>query len=397
MVARGPGAVGCAHCTTIGAEHPCPICKRLVCPKCASDWVTCSELSGRIVRLGLTARVRDVDPLGRLALISHWRQPLRVLDLRQLRWKRDVALPRKLYLTARPYPPRLTSDGCLIHSDIHIMADLAMGATGGVDIFMGGFKTIDLATGETKWLVEPQPDAPFFGTAVSSANDAFMFINSAQKVVLVLAEAPQALPTGASSIALGLDGRMAPSTVRMHVLDPLPRKVIQAAAFDAERALLASASWSEVAVHELNGERLQRTGYCKPHASGDVKWVAIAGSHVAFAVHDLAQGTQVEVRELNPDRSVGRNVSFSPFQRDFRCAALSRDGRYLATAFGKTLAVHEVGTDRNVDFKEHTDEINYVRFAADHVLISADTDNRVILRPRTPRGYDVPLMPVDPS
>jgi hypothetical protein len=82
VVARGPGAVGCAHCTLIGADRACAICTRLVCERCGADWTTCGEPSGRVVRLGLTARVRDVDPLGRLALVSHWRKPLRVFDLR---------------------------------------------------------------------------------------------------------------------------------------------------------------------------------------------------------------------------------------------------------------------------------------------------------------------------
>src|SRR5688572_11940916 len=104
MVARGAGAVGCAHCTQIGAELACQICTRLVCPTCAANWATCGEPSGRVVRLGLTARVRDVDPLGRIALVSHWRRPLRLFDLRRLCWI-DLDLPRRYHLMARQFPP----------------------------------------------------------------------------------------------------------------------------------------------------------------------------------------------------------------------------------------------------------------------------------------------------
>jgi len=38
MVARGPGDVGCAHCTKIGATQTCQVCTHLVCDACAADW-----------------------------------------------------------------------------------------------------------------------------------------------------------------------------------------------------------------------------------------------------------------------------------------------------------------------------------------------------------------------
>jgi hypothetical protein len=225
--------------------------------------------------------------------------------------------------------------------------------------------------------------------------DVFSFVTSTQKVIVARRVPSDLANQGAATVALA--NKPATQLVPVvHTYDPLPRRVVQAIAVDGERDLLLSASWSELVLHRMEGERLSTLDRGKTHTPGDVKWVAIAGAHVAYAVHDMTQGTRIEVRMLTTNRELGEHVDAMPIQRDFRCAALSRDGRFLAAAFGTVLTVYELGTSRIFDFKEHTDEINYVRFAADdHVLISADTDHRVILRPRTPRGYDVPLMPVD--
>jgi hypothetical protein len=77
-------------------------------------------------------------------------------------------------------------------------------------------------------------------------------------------------------------------------------------------------------------------------------------------------------------------------------ASLSRDGRYLALAIDEELTVYDLDDEIETVFSEHTDTISLVRFAGDdHVLISADDDNRVVLRPRTPTGYARPLIAID--
>ena len=43
----------------------------------------------------------------------------------------------------------------------------------------------------------------------------------------------------------------------------------------------------------------------------------------------------------------------------------------------------------------HTDGVSFVAFAGSGMLITADDDNRVIMRPRTAIGYDVPIVPVE--
>src|SRR3954463_15469015 len=117
MVARGPGDVGCAHCTQIGATETCQVCTHLVCPKCAADWATCPQPSGRVVRLGMGGRLRDADPVGRFALISYMHKGPRLLDLRKLHWapgKFPVGLNYLNALLGR-LTPRLTSNGLVIH------------------------------------------------------------------------------------------------------------------------------------------------------------------------------------------------------------------------------------------------------------------------------------------
>jgi hypothetical protein len=307
-----------------------------------------------------------------------------------------VEFPRGLFLWARPYPPRLTSDQHIIHADISLLTDIAKGAASGTEAYVGGFQITNVATGEWSWLVEASFEAPFFGTSVSSIGDVFSFVTSTQRVIVARRVQRDRTEAGASAVSLTNASTASQLVPLVHTYDPLPRKVVQALHVDGERDLMVSASWSELALHRIDGDRLDVLDRGKTHTSGDVKWIAIAGEHVAYAVHDLMQGTRIEVRQLTVNRAFGTHVEAMPIRRGFQCAALSRDGRFLATAFGKVLTVYELGTSRIVDFKEHTDEINYVRFAADdHVLISADTDHRVVLRPRTPRGYDVPLMPVD--
>jgi hypothetical protein len=84
-----------------------------------------------------------------------------------------------------------------------------------------------------------------------------------------------------------------------------------------------------------------------------------------------------------------------PNLRPVHAMAMSRDGSYIAIGTGDTLTVHDLERNRTAHFDEHSDKINYIRFAADdHVIISADTDNRVVLRPRTPDGYAKPVVEV---
>ncbi|HEX5063524.1 MAG TPA: hypothetical protein VFV99_29305 [Kofleriaceae bacterium] len=363
MVARGPGDVGCAHCTLIGADRPCPVCTHLVCERCASDWTTCSEPSGRVIRLGLTARVRDVDPSGRLALVSHWRQPLRVFDLRQLRWVRDIRLPRGAYLWNRTRPPRLTSDGRFIHA--------VWGAGTGYErtdtLVFKGMRFDKLGSNNTELV--PSAEVPDHGTAVSPTRDVFYYVTDTQRVALI-------------------DGGRAVS------VEPLPRKVVHSVYFDAERELLACGGWKEIVLDHTVDGHLSRVTRIETRNTGDVHWLALAGGWLVAAI--WVSGTSaIEIRELSDNLAIGP-VRHRHVTTRLRAAALSRDGRYFAFGDYNGLVVHELATDRTTVFTEHSDEINFVSFSRDdHTLISADTDNRVVMRPRTEAGYAKPVIAID--
>lgn len=362
MVLRSAGEVGCAHCTTIGADRACQVCTRLVCEKCAGDWATCAEPSGRTVRLGMTARVRDIDPVCRYALVSHWRKPLRLFDLRALRWVPHIAWERRIYLWARTAPPRLRAGGELIWPELNRISG---------ELLFSGMHARDFETGHERKLARVADDTPGRGTAVSATNDLFYYVSDSQRVIVLPPDGP-----GAS-------------------YEPLPRKVLQAVHIDAERGLLASASWNELALHHFNAGGFTRLGHTATTRQADVRFVGVGGSRVV-AVTSTWNETFVEVYDLDRDNSLLRGATGISFAGPFRIGALSRDGRYFAAAGSSQLVVCDFDAGTRQLFNDHTDEINAVRFAAnDHVLVSADTDHRIVLRPRTPTGYAAPLLTVE--
>jgi hypothetical protein len=179
------------------------------------------------------------------------------------------------------------------------------------------------------------------------------------------------------------------------VFDPLPRRVIQAVHLNAERKLLATASWSELALHRIVDGTLERIGHRTTETNGDVTFIAVGGPWLVAAIQRFAGTTVFEVYHLATDDSLGALADL-PLTGNVTCAALSRDGRYLAVAIDGVLHVRELAPDRFTRFEDHTDRINLVRFAAyDHLLITADTDNRVVLRPRTSTTYALPLVTID--
>jgi hypothetical protein len=333
-----------------------------VCEKCGADWVTCGEPSGRLVRLGLSARLRDVDPSGRLGLVSHWREPLRLFDLRRLRWIHGLRLPRGAYVWNRRYPPRLTSDGRVIYA--------AWTAGSGYERsdsrLFGGMHVEDLRT--HKAFVIPT-DPPEHTTAVTATRDLFYYVTDTQLVAVIAGRGT-------------------------YTVEPLPRKVIQAVHLDGERSLLASASWSEIALHRIASGKLELVSHTKTATNGDVVWLAAAGERLIAHVITSEGVHRIEVHRLS-EHSIGPLIRMRALPK-LEHAALSRDGRYLALAYDDQLEVEELATEGITTFEEHSDRINLVRFVGDdHLLISADTDNRVVMRPRSPAGYARALITID--
>jgi hypothetical protein len=366
MVARGAGAVGCAHCKLIGADRSCQVCTRLVCERCAANWATCEAPSGRILRLGSSARLRDVDPMGRLGFVTHWRKAPRLFDLRRMRWVHGVDITRRAYLWNRKYPPRLTGDGRIIYGAWTIYA--------GDDDMFEGMHVEDL---QRKRAHVIRCESPVHGTAVSPTGDSFYYVTTTQRVALIV-----------------------PGATTEIVLDPLPRRVIQAVHLDAERNLLASASWNELVLHRIDDAKLTLLSQRKTDAVGDVPWLAIGGPWLATAVVGTHFETgftgrmRIEVHRLDRDTSIG-DVVYTKSCWGPGAAALSRDGRYLAFANTEGLVVRDLANGTSDLFTDQISELRLVRFAGnDHMLITANYD-RVIMRPRTPTGYRCPLIAID--
>jgi hypothetical protein len=374
VVARGPGAVGCAHCRTIGATVDCRVCGHLVCPACAADWTTCEAPSGRVIRLGTTARLRDVDPTGRLGLVSRWRGAMRLLDLRRMCWVNGPELPgyyRPGVMTQ--VVPRLTGRGHLLHP---------VWVTGveANSLVLAGLAATSVLTGE-KAELETGPAS--HGGMVSATGDRYWFIGESERIEIVQLAT---MPGTAGAVSLGPI-----EAWRVDRYEPMPGKVMQSAFVDAERELIAVGTWGGVGLYRINEGRHPPLG--RAEAPGDVRWIALGGHRLAAIVGGRAA---ITVWRLKDDLTIGGVMYHHSCASRVRAASLSRDGRYLALGLADdSVELHALDTATVTRFTEHTDRICLVAFAGDdHLLVTADNDNRVVLRPRVADGYARVAMPV---
>src|SRR6185369_1131173 len=102
-------------------------------------------------------------------------QPLRVFDLRRLRWIDGVRLPRQLWLMNRHHPPRLLGDGRLMH------VDYTYWSSDPTPLF-AGIRRRGLAD-RASILIES--DAPSHATTVTATGDLFYYVTDTQKVALI--------------------------------------------------------------------------------------------------------------------------------------------------------------------------------------------------------------------
>ncbi|MBA3461133.1 MAG: hypothetical protein H0T46_14305 [Deltaproteobacteria bacterium] len=356
MVARGPGAVGCAHCTLLGAEVACEVCKHLVCATCAADWATCTEPSGRTFRMGMTARLIDVDPSGKHGLVQTWKGAMKLVDLRELRW---VDEPELTHARNSDLRPRVTSDGRVFRPT------LTSAITANDISVLFGVTMSTLGSREHRVLEYLPP--PSRATGVTAHHDRFYYVTDTELVAIVA-------------------GRFA------NVYEPLPKKVVQAVHVDASRDVIAAGTWGEIAIQRIVDGRLVLAGHTK--TTGDTVWLQIAGDYLAAHVKTGAH-RGITVWQLHPDLSIGAEVV--RIADRVEAAALSSDGRYFAVGVdGDHVLVRDLAAGTSAELDGHTDTISFVRFVGDdHVLVSADDDNRVILRPRGPNGYPQAVLPIE--
>lgn len=370
MVARGPGDVGCAHCTKIGANQTCQVCTHLVCDACAADWTTCSEPAGREIRLGMSARVKDVDPNGRFAIVSHALKAPRLFDLRHLTWVGELPISRTAFAYMHGYPPRLTSAGMVAHAEVRLSGD---------ERTFWGVRWRSLAGGIDE-LIDSEA---IQRCSMMSTSDQLAYVSMSEKVIVMtpkLGEMPHAtnimLPRAFSGPTFGVTTR---------VYDPMPRKVIHA--MHLTNDILVTTTWREIAIDRIVDGNLERLTRLDTGLDANIQWVALAGNVLAYFVRG-----DVELRRV--DASYGASAVFARHRCNFNCGALSVDGRYLALGAGDRVLLHDLERDEQTTYEEHSDDVSFVKFAADdHMLITADDDNRVVLRPRIEAGYARAIIP----
>ena len=357
MVARGPGAVGCAHCRQLGADLSCPVCTHLVCETCAADWATCSEPSGRTFRIGwIRGALVDVDPTARYGLVRQRVSQLRMLDLRALAWI-DRELPSR---GPRDLMPRVTSDGRVLKPEFLEASYGEKGLFSGIGEWRsdGGQRFSDL----------PPPNR---ATGISTVDDWYWYVTDTELVAIA---------------------KLSGGTSAYQVYEPLPKKVVQAVYYDAVRRVLVSGTWGEIAIHRItDDEKLVLAGHVK--TTGDTVSLQLGGGYLMGRVRG-GEMRGVTVWRLYDDYSVGPIAA--RFER-VESEALARDGRFVAVGLaGGRVVVQSLLTSEQHELRGHSDDVTFLAFAgAEQLLVSGDDDHRVIVRPRRRSGYAEALLPVE--
>jgi hypothetical protein len=128
--------------------------------------------------------------------------------------------------------------------------------------------------------------------------------------------------------------------------------------------------------------------------------VQLTAQRLAVVAHRTGQGCYVTVAELTGAQRLGRKRTWLDFHGRLEplqlpvCAALSDDGRFLAFALkSRQVVVHDFVRDARRTYAGHSDSVCMVAFTAGAgALVTADRDNRVLIRPRASEMFaDVTL------
>lgn len=294
-----------------------------------------------MVKLGRGARLRSIDPSGQWGLVYWIGGSYDVFDVRRL-----VRAPRPPFQIASyggQRFERITGDRRMLVPNFRP----AVASLDRMEVW-----TLDDARLLQDIIVPPLRRNP----GVSSTND-YYYVAETEVVVVI-----------------------APDHHVIHY-DPLPRSVIHAAHLD--HGLLVSATWGHIAIDAIEGPTLNRVANVATPASNP-HWVARADRVLAAII-----GNELVVWPVSPQHHVGTPTTLA--RAHFAHAALARDGRYLAVAVDRAVAVYDIERGSSATFTDHTDDLSLVAFTDDHRLVTADCDNRVIVRPRSAVGYTVAL------
>lgn len=374
MVAtKTPGVIPCAHCRAQVAAETCSLCARQVCVTCVARWQSCDTPLARELRLGMGWRLLDVDRDGVLGLARHMlTRRTRLLDLKRCAWIADVEPPADARLRRDGRAVVLLSQANASQRDVMTEYSVRIEVT---NLRRNRSKRFLLSTsspGTRSW-------------SLSSGGTYVCQIRRDEMLGLI------ELATGAYALSA-----------------PLPGKVIHAAAMNETTNHIVAATFGQVRLLEHTKPPRPRVAF-RP-AAGDIGWLACTDTSVVVVTRNAAGG-EIEVWSTEPPFDLLAEWHPSGFVRDSpvmtaatellgqslgepfnwdepRGFDASRDGSFVAIAVGKHIRLYDVARQQVSELTGHTDTVNLVRFVAgDSMLVTADRDNRVMVRPRAGGSY----------
>jgi len=355
VFSKTPGVIPCAHCKQRPSQQTCAICTREVCAPCALAWQSCETKVARETRLGMGWRLTEVDGQGKFGLISHvFTKRTRLVDLKQLAYVRTAAQLKDTVLLKGGRALQLFNNRNQSATEVMPTFTVVMTVT-------------DMRTGRYTQFVLDESSPGVRAWHTTRAETHLWMLTEDETLHIV------ELDTGRRTLHRGF-----------------PKIMVHAVAIDDEvNDLAAVGSYGSVALFGLAGEF---TSYGSVRlADGDVAGLAIAGSTIAVIVRASSAGPSVggllQVWSASEPR-VFRHTSQlvgddRPRWNEGSAFAISDSGRFIAVGTANDqVTLFDVDSGRAKTLTGHTDNVNLVRFVAnDTLLVTADRDNRVILRP----------------
>lgn len=360
MLEKTPGAVLCGHCHALGAEDFCRFCRRPVHRGCL-DSPDCPEPHPRELRLGLGARLRDIDEEGRLGRVGH------VLGGEDLRELASRALVGEVWpeaehrgLPVAYLPPVAFGPGVVVcNAATYTLEEVSDGQR--IRVYHHPLLAQARVTEDPDLRLVPRPRLDL----------------EPQRLLVTRGGRTAALVSTSRFDVVDLEGR------RAAVVVDLKGEVIFDLAISAEMDLAVAAVFGRLRCFRLGDGQL--LGALRLE-DGDVTSVALGGGRLAAVTEEQ----RLHVRQVGGgrpdgwasalDTDVEARGHISPGQ-----IALSHDGRLLALRQRrKRVLVINVESGERQTLRGHTDAVCLVRFiAGGRVLVTADDDNRVRFWPRS--------------
>lgn len=392
MPIRTPESLLCSHCQHRRAAETCAGCKLQICAPCARTWWTCERPVARAFKLGIWRRLIDVDPTGSLGIVwIKWRASYQLVDLRGLRYLQS---PRPVS------PGRLCQNGQILVTDtrtVHAIDGGQWMTPGGIvlgDAQRGALSiSEDGATARLLCLYDSRT-----GRVIDIHYQPYGPISYDRQRRYRASCKHGQIDICITEIATG----------ELRTIAVSVRDLLSAVYYDPEHSLLIAGSWGKLFVFSEHNSSFGPSRQV-PLPDTDVHWLACCGRRVV-ALCTRSRSAYLAVVEINESGSPGKVRELAipdPGLESVRkpVIALSPNGESVAVGLrDRTVALCPVGTASTpiMYLSGHTDSVSLLTFTSDgQLLISADDDSRVIMRPRLDSGYatqivHLPLGPLAP-